>query len=341
MNAVIGVDVGTTETKCCVLLGETIVYEARRPTSPSYMQNQSIYLDLTNLWSEVTILLHSAMHEIRDVSHFVISIACQAPTLCAWNNAGFARGISYLSYYGDPTLNSQSERWAKACLRLNDLIESVPDKCHVNISGLTGYLVFQLTQHLTLDSVTAWEIGIESPEDERLFWAPILPNHYPQIYAPIFSLPLNCIEFPQRYGVSGSVIVGATDSAVLPLSVWPEFPDYYVYLGTWGSVLQSGIQDTRAYSRRYWSGTLHKWIVSVPDMASRYANDPSVLVHFFEKVAEHISKGERVTLCGGLLRSSRSYVLDLANTYLPETSISIVPDVSTALAAARLGLIYK
>lgn len=339
MNAVIGIDVGTTETKCCVLLGETIVFEARQPTSPAYTHNQAVFLDLTSIWNDVLILLSSGIREIRNASSLVISIACQAPTLCAWDDADLGRGISYLSYYGDPTLNSQVERSSKAYRRLSELIRTLPEKHRTNISGLTGYLVYQLTRSLTLDSVTAWEIGIEAPDDERRFWDSTLPFNCPKIYEPVFSLPLCCAELPQLPGVCSSVIVGATDSAVLPLSVWPDFPDYYIYLGTWGSLLQSAIRDTRAFCRRYWSGTLHKWIMSFPDMAARHSKDPSILPSFFKEAAGHIPKGKSVALCGGILRSSRSLILDLVNTYLPETTTIIAPDASTALAAARLGVL--
>lgn len=339
MIASVGIDVGTTETKCCALLGEAIVYEGRRSTPPLHENTQAMYLEPDNVWNVVASLLRSAILEIKNVSHFVISIACQAPSLCAWDSADFALGISYLSYYGDPKLNSQSERWSKACYRLNDLIERLPEKCRVNMSGLTGYLVYQLTGHLTMDSVTAWEIGIESPHDEKQFWIPIYPHNHPKTYAPIFSFPLNCAELSGLSGATGSVIVGTTDSAVLPLSIQPEFQDFYVYLGTWGSLLQSAIRDVKAFRRQYWSGLLHKWIISIPDMASHYAKDPNILNDFVKDLAVYIPKGKSVAFCGGLVKSSRVNILELVSRYLPATPTVIAPDASTALAAARLGLI--
>ena len=112
-----------------------------------------------------------------------------------------------------------------------------------------------------------------------------------------------------------------------------------MYLGTWGSLLQSAIRDEEAFGNQYWSGMLHNWMISVPDMAVRCSSDPSILVSFFEKVAMLVPKGKSIALGGGLVRSFRPMIVELVNTYLPQTPILLAPDASTALSASRLGLI--
>ena len=118
--------------------------------------------------------------------------------------------------------------------------------------GITGYIVYQLTEQLTLDSVTAWEMGIEDLTDVRIMQEAITPHQFPKIVAPVekYTIKNEVLE-------KGVIIAGTTDSALLPISIVPEFADYYIYLGTWGSLLKSQIVEYKDYYKCFHKGNYH------------------------------------------------------------------------------------
>ncbi len=339
MRASIGVDVGTTDTKCCVLMDDAVVFETRMPTAVLKVDAQMIFFDPRLVWDQVANMLQLALDKVAGANHCVISIVCQAPSICAWSASGFSLGVSYLAHYGDPTRNSKVERRSKSQQRISDLLLRIPMDQECYFSCLTGYLVYQATGVVTVDAITAWEMGIEQTSDEEAIWSQIFPHTHPLLAAPFDRFSLNCSQLLVDADISLQVLAGTTDSAVLPLYVWPDFPEYHVYLGTWGSLLQTWILSSKAYCRSLWSGDLHTWMISVPDFAQRYRQDTQVLTLFLSEVATRLPKGASLGISGGLLRSKRPEILNLTRHFLPDSRLILAPDNSTAIGAARLGLI--
>ena len=330
----IGIDVGTTEIKCCAMRDDRVIAERRCDTPSTLFRENAVFVEPESIWNNIRKLLGAISLSVND-SRCCVSVVCQAPTLCFWDDTGFSIGISYLSYYGDPTCNSKMERVTKTAKRAKALTAELNASNNVTISGLTGFLVYKLTGVCSLDGITAWEIGIESKDDVPFIESEIGIKCFPPIYAPIHVFKMDCVEL----SLAGLVLAGATDSAVLPLSTNPPFNDYYIYLGTWGSLLQTKIENSVCYSSQYFCGEVHRWLISTPNFIEKCIEDKSELNEFFRKASQVVPPQGTIAVCGGLLKAFRADVLELCKTYFAGKNTTFAPDISTAFASAKLARI--
>ena len=333
MEAIIGIDVGTSAIKCSAILPDGTSYNVRCDT-PALKEintnNQEIIFIPNEIWQCVLNLILPITDYFQNL---VISVVCQAPSLCFWNDNGGSVGISYLSYYGDPTQNNRSQRQGKTAKRLAFADRIIESRQIKYISGLTGYIVYMLTGKLTLDSITSWEIGIESFEDMSEMRNSMSSYVFPEILPPLHQIPMNCLNMLSS---KGKVLVGATDSAILPISVVPEFSDYYVYLGTWGSLLKSQISCADSYKKYYHTGVLNNWLISISDFISKVDQNSNELDVLFDKVSKLTEIHSKIAICGGLTKTKRDYIQHLCITFLNDREVLFVSEKEGALGACRL-----
>lgn len=333
MQSIIGIDVGTTSIKCSAVLPDGTCYNNRCNT-PSVRKSPSDSCEITFLPKEIWGCVRELILPlIEKVDNVIISVVCQAPSLCFWDEKGDGIGVSYLSYYGDPTQNGYFQRKDKTIMRL-----ALGNRIMINsgfkyVSGLTGYIVFMLTGKVTLDSITAWEMGIESQGDVLEMKRYFNTNIFPDVLAPLIPIPLNCTDLNFVQGIS---LVGTTDSAILPISTVSEFSDYYIYLGTWGSLLKSEIRTIESYNIQYHSGSLNTWLVSIPEFISKVEEDVNVLDNLFLAAGKMTNEHSKIAICGGITNVKREYIHYLANKYLKNRQVVIVPEKSGAYGACRL-----
>lgn len=337
MRAIIGIDVGTTETKCCLIQNNNILFEERVATQYTLIKN-TYEIEPYKIWMQVKQLIKDAVSYSKTFDEYIISVVCQAPTICMWNTQEEVYGISYLAYYGDATKNSKEERKQKFNLRYESLKKNETHTQKNILSGLTGYIIYKLTGKVSMDSVTAWELGIESLQDVEEAKKICYPNILAKIYAPLDTFRLDTEALEKN--IEGTVLVGTTDSAVLPLSIVPSFCDYYIYLGTWGSLLKSKIENSESYNVRLWNGHLHEWIVSIPDFQIK-CKDESYIEEFIWNISKHIKNDSRVAISGGLLHTHFLEVSKQVNKYLNKVKTFWTPKLSTAYGAAKLGCILE
>ena len=337
MQNIIGIDVGTTSIKCSSILPDGSHYDARCNTPlfrKNSLNNQEITFSPRKVWNSVCNLILPILKKFDTV---IISVVCQAPSLTFWNEKGEGVGISYLSYYGDPTQNTYFQRRHKTAMRLALANRIISEKEIMYVSGLTGYIVFMLTGQLTLDSVTAWELGIESQEDALDMQVRFKPYIFPCVLPPSAKIPLNCADLDIVHGFS---LVGTTDSAVLPISIIPEFSDYYIYLGSWGSLLQSKIRTIEDYNIQYYSGLLNNWLVSIPDFIAKVTANIQELDNLFLTIQKIINQRCKVAICGGLTKAKKEYIQFLIDTHFRKEQAIIVTEKEGAFGAFRLAQFF-
>lgn len=333
MQTIIGIDVGTTSIKCSAVLPNGTCYDNRCNTPPvrkSVTDSYAITFLPKEIWECVCELISPLLEKINNA---IISVVCQAPSLCFWDIKGDGIGVSYLSYYGNPMQNDYFQRKDKTIMRSALGNRIMANSGFKYVSGLTGYIVFMLTGKVTLDSITAWEMGIESQEDvvemKKIFNA----NIFPDVLAPLTQISLNCADLNFVQGVS---LVGTTDSAVLPISTVSEFSDYYIYLGTWGSLLKSEIRTIASYNIQYHSGLLNTWLVSISEFISKVEEDVKVLDNLFSMAGKMTNEHSKIAICGGITNVKREYIHCLVNEYLKNRQAVIVPEKGGAYGAYRL-----
>ena len=336
MYSIVGFDIGTTEVKCTLYLVNGLKYFWRIAT-PKVDINITDSEEIT--FSPIAILkiVRQLLKKIRfdfPREHILVSIASQAPSLCYWNDEGNAIGVSYLSYYGDPKMNSKQDRQCKMFKRIQYANRLFLQHGIGKISGITGYIVYQLTEQLTLDSVTAWEMGIEDLTDVRIMQEAITPHQFPKIVAPVekYTIKNEVLE-------KGVIIAGTTDSALLPISIVPEFADYYIYLGTWGSLLKSQIVEYKDYYKCFHKGNLHSWIISLPNFIQEVDNDSLFLDDMFKQIANEVEANGRIAVCGGLVYKKKDNINELIDHYLPTQKVTLAIDDNSMVGACRLGSI--
>ena len=305
------------------------------PLLKKSLNNQEITFSPRKVWHSICDLILPILKKIDNV---IISVVCQAPSLTFWNEEGDGVGISYLSYYGDPTQNTYFQRKHKTAMRLALANRIISEKENMYVSGLTGYIVFMLTRQLTLDSVTAWELGIESQEDALDMQARFKPYIFPCVLPPSAKIPLNCVDLNMAHGFS---LVGTTDSAILPISVIPEFSDYYIYLGSWGSLLQSKIRTIEDYNIHFYSGVLNNWLVSIPDFIAKVTTNVQELDNLFLTIQKIINQQCKVAICGGLTKAKKEYLQFLIGTYFRNGQAIIVTEKEGAFGAFRLAQFFQ
>lgn len=332
MQGVIGIDIGTTLIKCSAYMSDGSYYDVYCNTPPlkrDLYDEQNITFSPKKIWNAVCNLIIPILGSISDAT---ISVVCQAPSLCLWDEEGDGIGISYLSYYGNPTKNDYISRNQKTARRLT-LANRLASKRYTYISGLTGYIVFMLTGKLTMDSITAWELGIESQKDALNMQKSCKDYIFPSILTPIEKISLNCVDLNFDKGFS---LVGATDSAILPISITPEFSDYYIYLGSWGSLLESSIRSDIDYSIQYHSGILNNWLISIPDFITRVTANEKELDNLFISVKNLTNINCKIAICGGLAKKKRDYIQFLVNTHLAKRQVVFASEKGGAFGACRL-----
>lgn len=336
MYSIVGFDIGTTEVKCTLYLVNGLKYFWRVST-PKVDVNIDDSEEVT--FSPIAIL-GIVKQLIKKISiefpkeHILVSIASQAPSLCYWNDEGNAVGVSYLSYYGDSKMNSKRERQCKMLKRIQLANRLFLQHGIGKVSGITGYIVYQLTEQLTLDSVTAWEMGIEDLADARIIREAIGPHQFPEIVAPVKQYVIKN-EVLER----GIVIAGTTDSAILPISILPEFAEYYVYLGTWGSLLKSQILEYKDYYKSFHKGNLHSWIISISNFLQKVDNDNLFLDDMFKQIANEVTAYSKIAICGGLVYKKRDKINELIDHYLPTQGVTLAVFDNSMVGACRLGSI--
>ena len=338
MPTFIGIDIGTTEIKMSVIDGVKVIDYRESSPKPKHMiskianESEWIFFPL-DVWNIVKKMLerYTQIHMASDV---LISIVSHAPSYCIWNSPTESIGVPYLAYYGDSKSNNKHQRTWKSTQRENLLKELCQANKHYYISGLTGYIVYLLSGINTLDSITAWEIGIESQQDYNE-WGERLD----QFILPSLTSPTT--RFPIKKGVidhlSGEIIAGTTDTGVLPLTIAPKFCDYYVYLGTWGSLLRTKINKYSDYSKVFFEGQLHEWLISIPEFEKKIDINHEELVSFFKDLDVNIPYDSRIAICGGLTKKYSDIIEVLLSKYLCEREVVTVPMENNAIGAFRLG----
>lgn len=336
MYNIVGVDIGTTEIKCTLVMINGLKYFWRKST-PKVTTNVNNLEEVTFSPNEIWKIVYNLLEEIYlnfTNENILVSIVSQAPSLCLWDDDGNNIGISYLSYYGDPTINTKEARQHKAIKRIKLANTLFLKYGKGKISGITGYIVYQLSEQLTMDAVTAWELGIESSKDVDIIKEEVGIHRFPNIVAPIQKYEIKNMGFKE-----GGIIAGTTDSAILPISIFPEFSDYYVYLGTWGSLLKSNILEYRDYGKVYHKGDLHSWIISIDDFIYKVNNSPSFLEIMFDKIAQEVTPYSKIAICGGLVFKMNDTINELISRYLPSQEIVFVTSENIITGACRLGYI--
>lgn len=336
MYSIVGFDIGTTEVKCTLYLINGLNFLWRVPT-PKVDINIDDSEEVT--FSPIAIL-EIVKQLLKKISlefpkeHILVSIASQAPSLCYWNDEGNAVGVSYLSYYGDSKMNSKRDRQCKTFKRIQLANRLFLQHGIGKVSGITGYIVYQLAEHLTLDSVTAWEMGIENLKDARIIQEAISPHQFPEIVAPVkqYIIKNEVLE-------NGIVLAGTTDSAILPISIVPEFAEYYIYLGTWGSLLKSQILEYKDYYKCFHKGNLHSWIISIPNFIQKVDNDSFFLDDMFKQIAKEVAANSRIAICGGLVYKKKEKIEELIYQYLPTQEVTLALFDNYMVGACRLGSI--
>lgn len=334
MYNIVGIDIGTTEIKCTLVMINGLKYFWRKST-PKVTTNVNNLEEVTFSPNAIWEIVYNLLEEIYlnfTKENILVSIVSQVPSLCLWDDDGNNIGISYLSYYGNPIINTNEARKYKAIKRIklaNTLFEKYGKG---KISGITGYLVYQLSEHLTMDAVTAWELGIENSKDADTIKEEIGVHSFPNIVAPIQKYGIKNMKFEKGY-----IIAGTTDSAILPLSIFPEFSDYYIYLGSWGSLLKSNILEYKDYGKVYHKGDLHCWIISIANFIDKVNNNPNFLETMFEKIAQKVTPCSRIAICGGLVFTKRDMINGLISRYLPSQELVFMTSENVITGACRLG----
>jgi len=334
--SIIGIDIGTTSIKCSTVLLDGHIVDLQCKTPPfelSSHDSKKITFSPAGIWKAVESLLTEIIHT-HSLDKVIISVVSQAPSICLWDDNENATGVSYLSFYGNPQENNYELRRSKANNRISLAKQLFPTGMPGYISCLTGYIVYKLTGELTIDSITAWELGIESETDEIILDKGI--HKFAKVYPPTRILPMLSKNLP---GIYGTVLVGTTDSAVLPLSTFPTFHDYYVYLGTWGSLLCSRLKNVEDYKLNYHSGQVHKWLISIPNFINECQHDLSSLESLFAEVFAKTEDNCSIAVCGGLTKAYARNITELAQKYWGNRNYTVSPIKNSTIGAYKLGAI--
>ncbi len=269
-DAVIGVDIGTTYIKLIAISESQEVIESNTIRSPSILVNGVIDSEYPNNIFEKT---HSAIETIIVKVIFkkyvvrAIAITGISPVIIAFSNNNVGKSI-FTPYWKVPNIDTTNAGIDRTINRLRYIVSKTVEQHmgKVTICDLIGYINFRLTGRLSMNNITAGELGfIENPnicqralEFQRIF--PEIPLKSPTEICGVLN--------PSNYDTQNRVIVcaGAPDSfgcAIYSGATLKE--ERVLYLGTFGSILEvrSDIAPI-LNSKKAYPILPYKWLLSVP-----------------------------------------------------------------------------